>query len=56
MIKVNDAVSKKDFDVALTLTSQLKWGYSDWYSDEIELIKSWDEKRESQLNEINKLH
>ena len=48
MNKVNDAISKKDFESALMLSAQLKWEYSDGYSkyDTEQFIKAWDEKRE----------
>ena len=48
MNKVNDAISKKDFESALMLSAQLKWEYSDGYTstDTEQLIKAWDEKRE----------
>jgi hypothetical protein len=55
MNKVNDAISKKDFESALMLSAQLKWEYSDSYSstDTEQLIKAWDEKREKIIEIIN---
>jgi len=55
MNKVNEAISKKDFESALMLSAQLKWEYSDSYSstDTKQLIIAWDEKREKLIEIIN---
>jgi hypothetical protein len=54
MTKVNEAISKKDFESALMLSAQLKWEYSDSYSttDTKQLIIAWDEKREKLIEII----
>jgi hypothetical protein len=54
---INIAVSKKDFQTALVLTSQLKWEYSDGVKrNEIKnLEKTWDEKRDKMIKTINEL-
>ena len=56
MNDVNDAIKSKDYEVALMLTSQLKWEYSDSYSskDTDQLTRAWNEKREKMIETINK--
>jgi len=54
MAKVNEAISKKDFESALILSAQLKWEYSDSFSstDTKQMIIAWDEKREKLIEII----
>lgn len=55
MNKINNSISKKDFETALMLSAQLKWEFSDsWSSNDTEqLIQTWDEKREKIIEIIN---
>ena len=54
MNKVNNLIDGKEYEKSKIFISQLKWEYSDAYShrDTDELKKSWDEKREKMLLEI----
>jgi hypothetical protein len=56
MNDINDAIKSKDYEVALMLSSQLKWEYSDSYSskDTDQLTRAWNEKREKMIETINK--
>jgi predicted amidophosphoribosyltransferase len=57
MKQVNEKISKKDYNAASVMASELKWEYTDDYStnDTKELIKAWDEKRETIIETINNM-